>query len=45
MSPINVESVGILLCLQEVGSRLKDKFKITVDEFMFNPYAKSAEVS
>lgn len=30
---------------QEVGSRLKEKYKASVDEFNFNPHAKNAEVS
>lgn len=30
---------------QDVGYRLKEKFKVHIDEFLFNPIGKNAEVS
>jgi hypothetical protein len=31
--------------MQDVGAKLKDKFKTPHDEYTFHPYAKKAEVS
>lgn len=35
----------LLLHTQDVGAKLKDKFKTPHDEYMFSPYAKKAEVN
>ena len=31
--------------VQDIGSKLKDKFRLNHDEFMFSPHARNIEVS